>query len=712
MPELVASQMIAGKYRLESLIGHGGMGSVWRARHATLDMPVAIKFMAPQALADAESRQRFDREARALAALRTPHIVQVLDHGVDGDTPYIVMEHLEGEDLSTRLANRRRLPLAEVSHILSHVARALRRAHDAGITHRDLKPSNIFIARIDDEEVVKVLDFGVAKLAQTGALGDDGLTKTGTLLGSPGYMSPEQARGKEVDYRSDLWALAVVIFRAVTGSKPFAGDSIAELVIKLCIDPRPVPSRIAGDLPPSVDRFFEKAFAANPEDRFPSAVDMAVAFAALAGVPSRLEASRIAPSPFAGVSRAALDAPSSDGAAPVQVGPPPPSAPSATPPSGQLPAPRPPPVPSRPPSGPLSPVRLPPPPSSTPPSGQLPAPRLPPPRPSGPAAAAAPPSVGLASPPLPPVPRPVVVPAPPPSHLPQEGTTVMAVPPPRASSPSAAMIEQPAPGSAAPAGAPPLSVPGLPPSASGQATLVLPPLGPIGAREPTPTPASFTGFAPTGAEASVPPASSPLAIPLPDGSLRAPPTGVPPSHVTGAHPASPPDPTIPPDMRAPSHLPPPPVAPSRPQIDVKVLIFAAAGAAVLAIFFSLAIAGLRRRHTEALRPADESFADPPAASAAGSTDPAEAPATDPSAAPSGSAEPTAAPSASADVPPEPSASATEPAPAPTPVAPKPVWVAPKPTIVPPRPKPTTTKPRPTSTSKTAPVPTTKKKTTR
>src|SRR4051812_39083449 len=149
MREPAASQIIAGKYRLESLIGHGGMGSVWRARHMSLDMPVAIKFMSAHADVDLDSRQRFDREARALATLRTPHIVQVLDHGVDDDVPYIVMEYLEGEDLSSRLGQRKRLPLDQTSRILAQVARGLRRAHDAGITHRDLKPSNIFLARID-----------------------------------------------------------------------------------------------------------------------------------------------------------------------------------------------------------------------------------------------------------------------------------------------------------------------------------------------------------------------------------------------------------------------------------------------------------------------------------------------------------------------------------------------------------------------------------
>lgn len=668
MREPAASQIIAGKYRVESLIGHGGMGSVWRGRHATLDMPVAIKFMAPQALADAESRQRFDREARALAALRTTHIVQVIDHGVDDDTPYIVMELLEGEDLSARLAARRRLPLDEVSRILSQVARALRRAHEAGITHRDLKPSNIFLARIDDEEVVKVLDFGVAKLAQAGLLADDALTKAGTLLGSPGYMSPEQARGKEVDFRSDLWALAVIVFRAVTGAKPFAGDSIAELVIKLCIDPRPVPSRLAPDLPPAVDRFFEKAFASSPEERHQSAVEMAAAFAAIVGHPG-LEVSHSGPSPVAGLSRSWLD------------GPPPAPSPPATPPSGLLPIPRPPPSRGALPSfasAPGAPV-----PSPSPSPVKTPLPAIPPPRSS---------HRGQSTP---------------------DGTSVMSFP--LAASPS----PQP-PGEIAAAGpsqAPVLHVPvppvppAPPPAAlhpgAGRSTVV------ISSREPTPTPASFAGFAPSGVEASGPPAPSPPATPSPDGALRAPPTDAAAAAVPGAQPPS--------NMRLQTPTLPrmsPPKLGARPPIDVKVLIFAAAGAAILAIFFSLAIAGLRRRHTNALRPMEDEAPEPTSFIV------------DPTAAPSAAAAPTDTPSAAA-----PAATTDTPADAPTAdpgasataaPAPPPVYTAPKPVYTAPKPRPTstgkttkpgsTTKPgattKPTSTGKTSPAPTStvKKKT--
>ncbi|MCC6558279.1 MAG: protein kinase, partial [Polyangiaceae bacterium] len=273
--------MIAGKFRLERVIGRGGMGSVWLARHLQLDMPVAIKFMDTSAASAPDARQRFEREARAAAQIRSPHVVQVLDHGLDEESPYIVMELLEGEDLGARLRRIPRMPLAALEPILTQAAKGLRRAHDLGIIHRDLKPSNIFIARVDEDEIVKLLDFGVAKLRWSGELGD--MTQTGTLLGSPSYMSPEQARGhRTIDHRSDLWSLATIVFRAVTGVKPFAGESIGDLVIKLCIDPPPVASQILPGLPPALDEFFARAFQHEPDRRFQSALELASAFAAIA----------------------------------------------------------------------------------------------------------------------------------------------------------------------------------------------------------------------------------------------------------------------------------------------------------------------------------------------------------------------------------------------------------------------------------------------
>jgi serine/threonine-protein kinase len=187
--------VLGGKYRLVHRLGRGGMGAVWRAEHLTLNSPVAIKLIEPSTAQDAQALARFMREARTAAALRSPHVVQILDYGVEEEElPYIVMELLEGESLAERLARRGPLGLRETGRIIQHVARALARAHESGIVHRDLKPENVFIVKNDDEEVAKVLDFGIVK-ASPGALGPpDGAssTQTGTLLGTPYFMGPEQ----------------------------------------------------------------------------------------------------------------------------------------------------------------------------------------------------------------------------------------------------------------------------------------------------------------------------------------------------------------------------------------------------------------------------------------------------------------------------------------------------------------------------------------
>src|SRR5213595_3298274 len=160
--------ILAGKYRLVRQLGRGGMGSVWFAHHLTLQAPVAVKLMDPEIANNAESLHRFMNEAKAAATLRSPHVVQVLDHGVDNGVPFIVMELLEGESLGDRLCARGGLGPVETSRIVTQIARALSRAHDAGIIHRDLKPENVFLVRNDEEEVVKLLDFGVAKSTASG----------------------------------------------------------------------------------------------------------------------------------------------------------------------------------------------------------------------------------------------------------------------------------------------------------------------------------------------------------------------------------------------------------------------------------------------------------------------------------------------------------------------------------------------------------------
>ena len=274
MTLLRAATVISGKYRLDREFARGGMGSIWLARHIQLDMPVAIKFMDSALPEAADGRARFKREARSAALIRSPHVVQILDHGIDGEVPYIVMELLDGEHLGARLRREGRISLSAAATIATQVAKALRRAHAAGIIHRDLKPANIFLARSDEDEIVKILDFGIAK-ATAKEEGNEP-TKTGVLMGSPNYMSPEQARGsKSIDHRSDLWSLGVILFRAITGEMAFTGDSEVDIILKICVGPLPVPSQVAPDLTPEIDAYFERALAREPAERFQSAREMA-----------------------------------------------------------------------------------------------------------------------------------------------------------------------------------------------------------------------------------------------------------------------------------------------------------------------------------------------------------------------------------------------------------------------------------------------------
>jgi serine/threonine-protein kinase len=269
-------RVIGGRYRLERPLAKGGMGEVWTARHTTLEAPVAVKFMEPALVADAEARRRFEREAKAAAALRSPHVVQILDFGLDDESPYLVMELLRGETLQERL---RQGPLDRVaaSKVLAHACKALELAAEAGIVHRDLKPANLFLARSGGEETVKILDFGVAKSERTEA-GES--TAGGRMIGSPHYMSPEQARGgMPVDHRSDLWSLGVIAFHMLTGRRPFDGPDLGDVILKICTEPIPKPSDHGQ--PAAVDRFFATALARDPAARFPSASAMSAAFRAL-----------------------------------------------------------------------------------------------------------------------------------------------------------------------------------------------------------------------------------------------------------------------------------------------------------------------------------------------------------------------------------------------------------------------------------------------
>lgn len=263
--------VVAERFRLNRMIGRGGMGSVWQATHLGLDTECAVKFIEGDFASLPEAHQRFEREAKAAAQLRSPHVVQIMDNGVWEGRPYIAMELLDGVDLKKRLSAGKMLP-NEIASILTQVCRALTKAHALGIVHRDLKPDNIFLVRDDDREIAKVLDFGIAKRQDTV---DGSNTRTGAMLGTPYYMSPEQAQGiKSVDFRSDLWSLAVIAYQAITGKLPFQSEALGDLLVKIIVHPIPTPSQVA-QVPPGFDAWFAKATQRDPNLRFQSAKDFA-----------------------------------------------------------------------------------------------------------------------------------------------------------------------------------------------------------------------------------------------------------------------------------------------------------------------------------------------------------------------------------------------------------------------------------------------------
>jgi serine/threonine-protein kinase len=285
-----AGRVLNQRYRLIRPVGQGSQASVWVAEHLALQTHVAVKLIDPELAKKESARERFRREATAAAQLRSAHVVQILDHGIDGDQPFIVMELLDGEDLFERLAHRTRLTLRETSKIVTQVARALSRAHAAGIVHRDLKPENVFLCPNEDDEVVKVLDFGVAKVKDAAKVTMQ-KTGVGTLIGTPHYMSPEQVKGiGEIDHHTDIWALGVIAFQCMTGELPFDSEGVGDLLIKITIGDAPIPSKVYPGIPPTFDAWFAKACAREPKNRFQSAREMAVA---LAGIVNAAEGNQV-----------------------------------------------------------------------------------------------------------------------------------------------------------------------------------------------------------------------------------------------------------------------------------------------------------------------------------------------------------------------------------------------------------------------------------
>jgi eukaryotic-like serine/threonine-protein kinase len=276
---VVPGGLVGGRFRLEQPLGRGAMGSVWTAWHTTLNVRVAIKFIGTELAAREDLRSRFEQEAQAAAQIDSPHVVRVIDHGVDETgRPYIAMEMLRGQSLADRLKQEPVLSIALLARIITHTAKGLAKAHKLGIIHRDIKPENLFLSE-DDEEgvVVKVLDFGIAKATTFG--GKAHQTGTGHLMGTPHYMSPEQALGnKQIDHRSDLYSLGVVAYRCLTGAVPFESGGLGALIVAITTQPHAPLSTRRPDLGTILDPWFAGALSKDPNQRFQNARDLARAF--------------------------------------------------------------------------------------------------------------------------------------------------------------------------------------------------------------------------------------------------------------------------------------------------------------------------------------------------------------------------------------------------------------------------------------------------
>jgi serine/threonine-protein kinase len=270
--------VLAGKYRVERVLGVGGMGAVVAATHLQLGTRVALKFLLPEAALNADFVGRFSREARAAASIKSEHVARVSDVGtLENGSPYIVMEHLEGRDLASVIEEKGATldPATAVDYVLQ-ASEAIAEAHAMGIVHRDIKPANLFLAaRPGGVPVVKVLDFGIAK--QTGAA-DAGLTRTATLVGSPLYMSPEQLTDtKGIDTRTDIWSLGVTLYELLAGVTPFVGDSMPMIVGLILSGRYQSLSEVRPDVPEGLATAIARCIRPR-EERFANVAEMAMAF--------------------------------------------------------------------------------------------------------------------------------------------------------------------------------------------------------------------------------------------------------------------------------------------------------------------------------------------------------------------------------------------------------------------------------------------------
>ena len=267
-------------YRVIRLMGEGAMGGIYEARQLRLDKRVAIKVLARELAANGEALLRFHREAEITSQLGHPHIINVFDFGTTHHgQPYLVMEYLEGEDLANLLHRKKALSLRATVRITKQVASALAETHAKGVVHRDLKPANLFIVRVQGEDFAKVLDFGISKVRAASTA----LTNASTLMGTPMYMAPEQAKGElELDHLTDQWALACIAYEMLAGRPPFVGDDTAALLYQVVHEEPPRLSNFVKELPIEVERVVKRALAKDPSERFPNVTAFARALEAAA----------------------------------------------------------------------------------------------------------------------------------------------------------------------------------------------------------------------------------------------------------------------------------------------------------------------------------------------------------------------------------------------------------------------------------------------
>jgi serine/threonine-protein kinase len=273
-------EVLAGKYRVDKILGEGGMGVVVAATDTQLERQVAIKFLLPQFSAHAEAAPRFMREARAAVKIQSEHIARVIDvNTMPNGSPYMVMEMLHGADLANVLSDQGPLAMQEAVLYVIEACDAIAEAHSHGIVHRDLKPANLFLAQMPDgTNRIKVLDFGISKSTIAGGTAvDQSLTRTSSMMGSPLYMSPEQMKStRDVDARTDIWALGVILYELLTGTLPFSGQSIPELSAKILLEP-PTPLHVhRPDLPAELEQIVMRALEKGLDARYPSASEFAI----------------------------------------------------------------------------------------------------------------------------------------------------------------------------------------------------------------------------------------------------------------------------------------------------------------------------------------------------------------------------------------------------------------------------------------------------